>query len=167
LENIEELLKKHYANYKRIDYLKRKYDRLSNNMKELEQCISNTNHTLEVLLPSQRYDTEKVSTSKTHSSPQERALLQSEQRMEQKIRDFQQDQEDCLLERYELERECEEIDALIQGLEDDEQMICELKYKHKKSMTYISLEVCADRTTVRRRLIKIHEKFAEELGLIA
>lgn len=161
------MLKGYYEKQKRIIYLKRRYERLGDNIKETEQCISNANHTLEVLLPSQRYDLEKVSASKSGTSPQERALLQSEQRMEQKIKDFYNDQEECLLERYALENECEDLSILLESLDKDIQLMCELRYGLKKSFRYIGDRVNADGSTVKRRMDKLSKKITEELELIA
>ncbi len=167
MQNIEEMLKVYYKKQKRIEYLKGRYTVLGDNIREIMQCISETRHTLEIILPAQRYDLERVSTSKTRTSPQEEALLDSERRMELKIRELQRDQQDSLIERYELEGECEQIDKLILSLEDDERIICEMKYRHRKSLRYIGNEICADHSTVRRRLDNIHDKITEELGLTA
>jgi len=164
MDNIEERIKEYYSSLKRIEYLNLKYERLSANVNELIKCISNSKHTLEVLLPAQRYDVERVSTSKTGVSPQERALLQSEERMEQKIFDFKRDQEDCLLERYELEGNCEDLRMLIEELNEQEQTICELRYRENKSYEMIGNVISADRSTVRRRVLNIHKKLAEELS---
>jgi len=161
------MLKDYYKKQKRIEYLKGRYAVLGNNIKEIEECISNTKHTLEIILPAQRYDQERVSTSDTRRSPQEDALLESERRMEAKMKDLRCDQYDCLIEKYDLQMECEQIDKLILALEDDERMICEMKYRHRKSLRYIGHEMSADHSTVRRRLDNIHDKITEELGITA
>lgn len=165
--DMSELLKSYYKKMKRIEYLKKRYERLSTNVSEVSKCISNASHTLEVLLPSQRYDNEKVTTSKTLNSPQENALIKSEERMEKQILDFQRDQEDCLLERYELEGECEELRVIIESLDDEDKKICEMRFKEKRSHRFIGDEICLDQSTVHRKIRKIYDKFAEELGLIA
>ena len=167
MQNIEEMLKDYYKKQKRIEYLKGRYTVLGDNIREIMQCISETRHTLEIILPAQRYDLERVSTSKTRTSPQEEALLDSERRMELKIRELQRDQQDSLIERYELEGECERFSNMILALEDDERTICEMKYRYKRSLTFIGYEVNADRRTISRRIQNIHDKFSEELGHIA
>lgn len=163
MQSIEEMLKDYYDKQKRIEYLKRRYERLGDNIKEVERHISSTKHTLEISLPSQRYDIERVSTSHLKHSPQETALIRSEERMEQQIRDFQLDQEECLIERYELEGECERLNSHIQLLNDEEQMICEMKYKFKKSLILIGYDINADRSTIHRKLKKIKEKLAQDI----
>lgn len=55
----------------------------------------------------------------------------------------------------------------IKGLDDIEQKICELRYKEKCSYEAIGNVICTDRRTARRKLLIIHEKLVEELGLIA
>jgi len=167
MKNVEEMLKGYYEKQKRIEYLKRKYERLDANIAEIERCISTANHTLEVVLPSQRYDIEKVSITKSGSSPQERALLDSEKRMEQKIKNFFQDKEDCLLERCELENQCEQVDVLLLILDDEEKRMCKLRFGEKKTYTMLGYDINLDRSTAARKLKKILEKLCEELRLVA
>lgn len=164
---IEEMLVDYYKKRNRIEYLKMRYETLSSNINETEQCISTTKHTLEVLLPSQQYGGERVSTSKSGTSPQERALLKSEERMEERIRLFYEERQECLLERYELENECEKVSVMFSLLNEEEEKICQFKYKDKMSFTAIGYELNMDRVTVRRRLIVIHKKMSEELSEIA
>lgn len=161
------MLRDYYKKQKRIEYLKGRYAVLANNIKEIERCISETHHTLVISLPSQRYDEERVSTSGTPTNPQEQALLDSERRMQLKMQDLKSDQYDCLVEQLDVESECQLIEKVILELEEEEIMICELKFRHKKSLGYIGDEICTDRSTVSRKLKSICEKVSKELGLSA
>lgn len=167
MNKIEEVLKEYYKTQQMIEQLKGKYDRLSANIKEMKQCISNTRHTLDVTLPTVNYENTCVSESRANYSPQENALLKAERRLENRIQEFQEEQSISLLQRYELEAAAEEIKLTLMKLEEDEQTICELRYKVGKSMRVIGYEIQADHSTVCRRLKVIQEKIGRELGLSA
>lgn len=167
MQNIEEILKDYYKKQKRIEYLKGRYEVLGNNIREIEQCISETKYTLEVELPAQRYDLERVSTSKEPSSPQEKALLDAERRMEQKLQMLKSDRYESLMERCDIERDCEKINDLLLVMEDEEILICEMRYKYNRTFSYIGYKVDADPSTIHRRMTNIHKKMINELGLTA
>lgn len=160
------MLRDYYKKQRRIEYLKGRYAVLTNNIKEIERCISETHHTLAISLPSQRYDEERVSTSEAPTNPQEQALLDSERRMQLKMQELKSDRFDCLVERIDVEKGCQEVEKIILGLDDEEKLICEMKFNQKRSLTNIGYEICWDRTTVSRKIKRICEKVAFELGIV-
>lgn len=161
------MLKVYYEKQKKIDYLKGRYNKFSRMIQETKQCISETKHTLDILIPSQRYDNDRVMTSKMYDSPQERALLESEELMERKIRNFFVDQSDCLIERLDLENECQKLTEAILLLDEIDQSICKMRYKDQMSYSRIGDIAHADPTTIRRKMKKIHNRIIELLEFIS
>jgi DNA-directed RNA polymerase specialized sigma subunit len=167
LQEIENTLKEFYQKQKRIAYFKQRYEQLDKKIKILEKQISDSNHTLEVVVSAMSYDGDRVSTSSKPSSPQEKALLDSEKKMEQLISDYRNQQTECLLECSDLELDCEQLAKLIELLDEDDRQLCELRYQSNKSFREIGRIVQANHATVKRWIENIEDKINQELGLTA
>jgi len=161
------MLKEYYQKQKRIKYFNQRYNQLDMKIEELEKQISGSQHTLEVVVSAMSYDGERVSTSKTLNSPQEKALLDSEKKMERLISDFRTQQTQCLLERNEMELDCDQLSKFIELLDDNDRQLCELRYKSNKSFREIGHIVQANHVTVKRWIRNIENKVTQELGLTA
>lgn len=120
---IEMKVQDFYNNLKRLELLNRKVQLLDKKKKELEEKIKNSQYNLEVRLPGIKYDSDRVCESGSTESIIERSMLRVETKIYETIMQYEEEQNDLLLEIHEIENENCMLSAILEELEDEEQEI--------------------------------------------
>lgn len=151
--SIEDQIKYYYAGSTKISENRNRIVFLQKQRKEVEEDINSCNIKLKLDIRGVSFDENTVQRSKNIMSPQERALENMFNQLEEQLNEI--DIEILMLkkENRDIENKIEEIGNLIKKFDKESQLILELRYRGKQSLDKISSFIkVMDKSTVSRKI---------------
>lgn len=165
---------------KKVEYKLRQYyrgirviERIERNINKLESDIKELMHYRRELkffkikddgLRATDYSVEKVQTSGNVSIMERELVIQSED-LERKISTLIKEKMQLIQRKQNKERKMLGIGQVLEMFDEEEQELLELKYSANKTLLQISHIICLDLSTVKRRVDRLLDGIAKELGL--
>lgn len=164
METIEIKVQDFYNNLRRLELLNRKVQLLNRKKGELEEKIKSCNYNLEVRIPSAQFGGDRVCESGSTESIIEKSMIRVETRIYETIMNYEEEQNDLLLEINDIESDNCIFSAVLENLEEEEQLILEMRFFKKYKLRRISELVNLDNSTVKRRIDRTLVRISSELG---
>jgi len=136
-KSVEQKLKNFFRNKLEIEMLNKKLSLAQRHKEETQKDIDESNIHLSSDIQAIDYSSERVQTSSNNSSPQERAIDKAFLKLEQRIKNLDEDIIELKYQIREKEKDISDIAFLIDLLSYEARIFVFLKYQDKKSITAI------------------------------